>query len=96
MTESQIKMIKKADYSPDGKSPILIDLEAELETLDEHQLIQIITKCKNYEVNVQKFKVDMKYIKQLTQCIKDFYKLSELLPKTEDSIEASSTYNSNS
>jgi hypothetical protein len=45
-------MVKNADYSPEGKSPILIDCDVDLVNLEEGQLIKIITKCKHYEVNV--------------------------------------------
>ena len=31
--------------------------------LSEEKLLIILQKCKNYELNVQKYKVDLKYIK---------------------------------
>lgn len=48
--------------------------------LTEEQLLQIIDKCKNYEINVQKFKVDLKYIQELRNCIEDYHKLMSIVP----------------
>jgi transcription termination factor NusB len=38
----------------------------------------ILRKCKNYELNVQKNKIDVDYIKQLKNCIERYQKLSKI------------------
>ena len=97
MTKSQLQLIRQTDYTAEGKSPILENIDASLNSIEkiglqsqmtnqekmaltEEQLLQIIEKCKNYEINVQKFKVDLKYIQELRNCIDDFHKLTSIVP----------------
>lgn len=59
--------------------------EPVLKPLSEEQLLHILQKCKNYELNVTRYKVDPKYIKQLENCITDYRKLKNILPPSANS-----------
>lgn len=50
-------------------------------TLNQEQLVQVLDQCKNYELNVQKYKIDKEYIKDLQLCLKDYGKLCSILPE---------------
>ena len=49
-------------------------------TMNETELNNIIEKCKNYEISVQKTKIDMSYIKQLKISLKEYKELVKILP----------------
>ena len=52
--------------------------EPKRDPLSEEQLKNILRKCKNYELNVQKNKIDMEYIKQLKNSLERYQKLLKI------------------
>lgn len=52
----------------------------EVAPLTEEQLLRVIEKCNNYDLNVQRHKIDLRYIQELRACIGDFQRLKDIVP----------------
>lgn len=52
-------------------------------SLTEDQLLRIVEKCNNYDLNVQRNKIDLRYLQELRNCLADFNKLKEYIPENK-------------
>lgn len=49
-------------------------------SLTEEQLLRIVEKCNNYDLNVQRNKIDLRYLQELKNCLADFNRLKDYIP----------------